>query len=231
MDGGGALVVLYEPVAVTQFGNEPDPLAAYLLEAWGIALQNDIIIDLTSQEPFIAIAAQYGNHIITQKLQSTATVFPTARSVQAGETIAGITKTELILTAQQSWAETNIAGINTGQIAPDEGADLFGPVSLAVVATQASTGGRLLVIGDAEFVTNQFYTAFGNADLILNSINWAAEQEDLISLTPKNVTQRRLQLPPQAYFLNLVLFGVVLVLPGLVLLAGIVVWVLRRRRA
>ncbi len=230
LDGGGSLIVLYEPIAVTQFGNEPDPLTAYLQEAWGITMQNDIIIDLTSQEPFVAIAAQYGNSPITQKLQSTATIFPTARSVRA-TTVEGITQTELILTSQQSWAETDIASINSGQVAPDEGVDVMGPVSLAVAATRATSGARVLVIGDAEFVTNQGYAAYGNGDLILNSVNWSANQEDIISLTPKDITQRTLQIPAQSYFLNLVLFGVVLVLPGSMLVAGVVVWYQRRRRA
>ncbi|HLF88925.1 MAG TPA: GldG family protein [Anaerolineales bacterium] len=228
---GGSFIVLSEPVAVTQFGTDPDPLTAYLQDDWGIALENDIVIDLTSQEPFVAIAAQYGNHIIMQKLQSLATVYPTARSVRAGTQLDGVTKTELVLTAQQSWAETDISSINSGQAAPDDGADLFGPVSLAVVANNTNTGARLMVVGDSDFITNQYYTALGNGDFIINSVNWAAEQEDIINLTPKNVTQRTLQLPPQAYVLNLILFGIVIVLPGLTLISGVAVWIQRRRRA
>lgn len=234
LEGGGSLMVLYEPAAVTQFGNEPDPLASYLEEVWGITMQNDIIVDPQAIQFFGELATvsnQFANHVITNKLQSTNAVFPTARSVRSGAEIEGISKTELVLTAQQSWAETDIASINSGQLAPDEGKDLFGPVSVAVVANNPSSGARLLVVGDAEFVTNRAYSAYGNGDLILNSVNWAAEQEDIISLTPKDITQRTLQLPPQAYALNLILFGIVLVVPGLMLLSGIVVWIQRRRRA
>jgi ABC-type uncharacterized transport system involved in gliding motility auxiliary subunit len=166
-----------------------------------------------------------------QKLQSLATIYPTARSVRAEAEIDGITKTELVFTAQQSWAEKDIASINSGQVGPDEGEDLFGPVSLSVVANNTSTGARLVVVGDSDFITDQYYPALGNGDFILNSVNWAAEQEDIINLTPKNVTQRTLQLPPQAYVLNLILFGIVIVLPGLTLVSGIVVWVQRRKRA
>ncbi|MCB9134894.1 MAG: GldG family protein [Anaerolineales bacterium] len=231
LDGGGSLILLSEPIATTQFGNDPDPLASYLEDAWGIKMQNDIIIDLTSQTPFVAISASYGDHVITQKMQSIATVFPTARSVQTLGGIDSVSATPLIQTAQQSWAETDIASINSGQVAPDENTDLMGPVNLAVVANSVSTGARVVVIGDADFVTNQYYVAYGNGDLALNAINWAAEQEDIISLTPKNTTTRTLQLPPQAYNLNLILFAVVLLLPGLMLISGVVVWVQRRRRA
>ncbi|GAB4579655.1 MAG: Gldg family protein [Anaerolineales bacterium] len=234
LDAGGALIVLYEPPAVTQFGNDPDPLTSYLQEVWGVLMQNDIIIDLTSQQPVVAIAGMYNDHVITQKLQSTATVFPTARSVSAATGLDGVTATEIILTAQQSWAETDIASINSGQIAPDEEVDLLGPVPLAVVANNPTSGARVVVVGDADFVTNQGLTALGNignVELMLNAINWGADQEDLISLTPKDVTQRTLQLPPQAYILNLILFVVVLLLPGLMLISGGVVWFQRRRRA
>ena len=231
LDQGGSLVVLYEPVAITQFGTEPDPLTDYLVQAWGIELGNNIVLDFTSQEAFLAIAAQYGKHVITDKLQSLATVFPTARTVRSNSDVDGIVITELILTAQQSWAETDIASINSGQVAPDEGVDMLGPVSLAVAASNSLNNSRVVVIGDADFITNQYYSAYGNADFVLNSINWAANQEDIISLTPKNVTQRTLDLPPQAYILNLILFGIVIVVPGLVLISGVVVWFQRRRRA
>jgi ABC-type uncharacterized transport system involved in gliding motility auxiliary subunit len=234
LDEGGSLIVLYEPIAVTQFGNEPDPLTAYLQDFWGITMQNDIILDLTSPETFTAIAYNYADHIITQKLQSLATVFPIARSIRAIGGIDGVTTTELIMTAPQSWAETDIASINSGQVAPDESLDVIGPVPLAVVATNNVTGARVFVVGDADFITNQGLTVLnnaGNLELIINAISWAANQENIISLTPKNVTQRTLQLPPQAYILNLILFGVVLVLPGSMLISGIVVWIRRRRRA
>lgn len=231
LDQGGSLILLSEPVAVTQFGNDPDPLANYLEDSWGIKLQNDIILDLSSQTPIVAIAASYGDHVITQKMQSIATIFPTARSVQAIGGVDGVSVTPLIQTAQQSWAETDIASINSGQVAPDPNTDLIGPVNLAVVANNSNTGARVVVIGDSDFVTNQYYVAYGNSDLVLNSINWAAAQEDIISLTPKDTTTRTLQLPPQAYVLNLILFAVVLLLPGLMLITGIVVWAQRRRRA
>ncbi|MBE3118816.1 MAG: GldG family protein, partial [Candidatus Atribacteria bacterium] len=62
---GGALVVMEEPAPLTQFGNSPDPLAAYLAANWGIAFDNDIAIDTNTSQPVYAVAATYGNHPIT----------------------------------------------------------------------------------------------------------------------------------------------------------------------
>jgi ABC-type uncharacterized transport system involved in gliding motility auxiliary subunit len=69
----------------------------------------------------------------------------------------------------------------------------------------------------------------GNGDLLINSIDWAAEQENLINLTPKEQTQRVL-LPPQRITTGLLFLGSVVFLPGLMLVAGIVVWAQRRKR-
>jgi ABC-type uncharacterized transport system involved in gliding motility auxiliary subunit len=79
LDNGGALIVLEEPVPVTQFGEAADPLAAYLSEKWGIDLGNDMVIDLSSNQPFIAVSSQYGTHAITDKLRSIASIYPTAQ--------------------------------------------------------------------------------------------------------------------------------------------------------
>ena len=80
-DKGGALIVMEEPLPVTQFGDAPDPLADYLAKKWDIKLGADIVVDLTSQQPFAPYAARYGSSPITEKLQNLTAQFPTVRSV------------------------------------------------------------------------------------------------------------------------------------------------------
>jgi hypothetical protein len=67
VDAGGSLVVMQNPVLFTDFGNSPDPLAKYLTDEWGITLNDDVIIDLNSQQPLYAVSAQYSQHPITTK--------------------------------------------------------------------------------------------------------------------------------------------------------------------
>ncbi|MFQ5615861.1 MAG: GldG family protein [Anaerolineales bacterium] len=230
LDGGGSLIVMYEPVPLTQFGDAEEPLTAYLAESWGITLGNDIIVDLSSNQPFTAVANQYADHLIIQKIQGLVTLFPGARSVQVTGKIDNVKPVEFIWTANQSWAETDFAALAASEIAPDEGEDIIGPVPIAVVAENSVTGGRVVVFGDSDFASNASYDLYGNGDLFVNAIDWAAGQEDIISLTPKDKTQRLL-IPPQRYVMGLVLLGSVFVLPGLTLLSGIIVWIRRRRRA
>jgi ABC-type uncharacterized transport system involved in gliding motility auxiliary subunit len=232
LSSGGAVIVMEEPIPVTDFGDSPDPLAAYLDQTWGIALGEDLIVDLSSNQPFVAVSSPnlYGDHLITQKLQGLFTLFPSSRSVVAGESPEGISPVELVNTAEQSWAERDLNSLESDEGAtPDQDIDLLGPVPLAVLAENFQTDARLLVIGDSDFASNAFFSAYGNRDLIVNAVDWAAEQENLVNLTPRESTPRVL-LPPTQYTMGLILLGSLILLPGSVILAGIWVWVRRRRR-
>ncbi|HSQ26163.1 MAG TPA: Gldg family protein [Anaerolineales bacterium] len=229
LGSGGALVIMEEPTIMTEFGEAADPLADYLGQTWGILLGQDMVVDLTSNQPFAPYAAQYGNHVITQKLQQVSTQFPTVRSVRVDAQASNVSPVELVLTASQSWAETDLAGLETNDVTFDQATDIPGPVSLAVVAENFEHGGRLVVFGDADFAIDANFFAYANGDLLINSIDWAAGQEALISLTPKNSTQRLL-MPPDRLTTQLMLLSIVFLLPGLALVWGIVVWVQRRRR-
>jgi hypothetical protein len=65
--------------------------------------------------------------------------------------------------------------------------------------------------------------------MIINSIDWAAKEENLISLTPKTTVDRYL-VQPQAYTMGLIFLGSLVVIPGIVLAAGIGSWLARRRQ-
>lgn len=233
---GGSMVVMEEPLPLTDFGDQTDALGEYLSSVWGVTLGKDMIVDLNSNQPFITVANQYTDHIITNKLRGVVTIFPTARSVTTDTSVTDARITEIVLTSPRSWAETDLTALTTSDeqgnalpIQPDEGVDLIGPITLAVTIEDQSSRSRLVIFGDAEFASDVFYSQYSNGDLFVNSVDWAAEQETLINLTPKENIQRLL-VPPGRYTLNLILFGAVIFLPGLVLASGIVVWVQRRRR-
>lgn len=230
LNKGGGLIAMEEPLLLTDFGDNPDPLANYLAQDWGSILGNDIVVDLKTTEAYLAIANSYGNHAITQKMTSLATIFPTSRSVQVSSTVVtGVSQTQLIETAQNSWAETDLDSVKNGNPGFNTGADLQGPVPLAVAAENAVTNGRVVVFGDAEFPLNAYIDAGGNLDMISNTVDWTARQENLINLTSKQATQRML-VTPKTYTIGLLFLGSLILLPGIVLVGGIVAWVLRRRR-
>lgn len=231
LDNGGALVYLAEPTPVTKFGDQPDPMVDYLRTVWGIALGEDIIIDVNPNNPqlFTVVSDRFGSHAITDRMYTLALVMPSARSVRAGTASEGVSLTELAYTTQNAWGETNLESLKQNQVSADQNQDLIGPVGLAVAGENSNTGARILIVGDSDFAENQAFNQYGNADFILNGIDWAAEQDNLISLTPRQTTQRVL-VPPQAYTMGLVLFGSVFLLPGLVIATGVMIWIQRRRQ-
>jgi ABC-type uncharacterized transport system involved in gliding motility auxiliary subunit len=227
---GGSLVYLTEPRPVTEFGDQTDPMVTYLQQVWGIKLDDDMVVDPSSNQPLMAITQQFGSHPITTKMPpSQVLVMPSARSVEAGKAPADVTLTDLASTTNQAWGETDYQSIQSGQVKPDQGKDLMGPVNLAVAGTNNTTKARILVVGDSDFGGSKAFTGYGNGDFIINGIDWAAAQDNLISLTPRQPTQRFLAVP-RVYTIGLILLGSVFILPGLVLLTGVTVWIQRRRR-
>jgi len=230
LEGGGGLLVLAEPTLLADSGEAEDPLAAYLAEDWGIVLGDDMVVDLSSaQASTVAVGAEFGTHVISSSLAGWVTLMPSARSLSLEARENGASQSLLVSTSGQAWAETNLEALQVNEVSPDEGEDIFGPVALGAAAENFATEGRVVVFGDAEFITNEFISAYGNADLIVNSVDWAVGEEALINLTPKETTQRLL-VPPQAVTMNLIFLGVVILLPGAALAAGTAVWVQRRRR-
>jgi len=229
VQGGGSLIVLAEPNQVTNLGDAPDLLSQYLAEAWDVQLGNDIIVDLTSQQPFVAVANSYARHPITEKLLGLVTFFPSARSIRIGAEGQNYTPVELVKTSDQAWGETSQSELESQRISPTEGEDLIGNLTLAVALVKPEAQQRLVVFGDSDFASNENFVQYGNGDLFINSVDWAARQEELINLTPRESIQRYL-VPPQRYTMGLILFVSVFLLPAIVLVSGGLVWYQRRKR-
>ncbi len=221
---GGSLVYLSEPRPVTEFGEQSDPMGAYLEQTWGIKLDEDMIVDPSSSQPLLAVSQRFGDHPVTQKMNSLAVIMPGARSVRAGTAPADVQLTPLAYSSDMAWGETDYASLQQNQVSVDQAKDIVGPVTLAVAGQNSRTNARTIVVGDSDFAGSQGYTSYGNSDFILNGIDWAAEQDNLISLTPREPIQR-MMITPSRYTIGLVLLGSVFLLPGLVVAMGIVTWI------
>lgn len=87
---------------------------------------------------------------------------------------------------------------------------------------------RVLVIGNSNFATDGWFSQQLNGDFFLNGIAWLAnEDEQNLSIRPKETVNRRLNLNPlQA---NLISGLALFIIPFLGVLAAIATWVLRNR--
>jgi len=94
-------------------------------------------------------------------------------------------------------------------------------------AAKKAPKARLVVVGTANLASNQFLSAQGNRDFFMNVVSWLAEDESSISVRARDAKSAPIVLtPPQA---EMVLWGPVAVLPGAIILVGILAVVSRRR--
>jgi ABC-type uncharacterized transport system involved in gliding motility auxiliary subunit len=144
----------------------------------------------------------------------------------------GLQATDLVKTSPSSWAETDVDGIfQRSEATLDAGADTKGPVSVAAVVnadlkemgngTEGTT--RLAVYGSVEFAGNkELEGTYYNRDLLLNTVGWLVGQADLVSIRPRALRASRVQFTADQG--TVIFYLSVLVIPELLLIAGIAVW-------
>ncbi len=183
IEKGKRLILFLEPGDFPNIKN--------FLDFYGIEIENDIIVDLASRrflgDALSPLIINYPYHEITKDF-NLACIFTTARSLNLkGNLPSGVKGDILAKTSNASWAEKNIKEIETGKIKFDEN-DKTGPLPVACVVEKENKEGlkaRIAVFGDSDFITDKFINFSGNKDFVLNTINYLAEEEVLISIRPK----------------------------------------------
>ena len=220
-----------------------------LLKEWGINATQSVVVDvsgLTKVATIPVATPPYPNQTITGDRFQLITMYPVARAVvPLMGAPADRMAQSFIQTTARAWAETNLATLDPpDNLAPEpDKGDLTGPVSIAaavavpakVHAAQKKEGEeqrppetRVAVVGDSDFPANAYLGIEGNRDLFMNAVNWLAQQESLIAIRPKQAADRRLTMT--ASQMNAIAWMSIVVVPALVLGAGVFTWWRRRER-
>ena len=221
---GGAVLLLLDPLY--ESGLER------LLSEWGVSLGDDFVIDTSGIGSLFGldfttpVAVSYGEHPVTAKHGGMMTFFQLSRSVQFSEK-AGLEGTPLVMTSEAGWAESDLSVLESQgdhTVKLDEGVDRPGPVNLAMAVHDAAGGGRLVVFGDSDFTTNQYFDHQGNGDLVLNALSWLAEDEGLISIRPRDPGYNPIALTESdsewIFWLSVVLYPALIALIGLMVVSS-----------
>jgi ABC-type uncharacterized transport system involved in gliding motility auxiliary subunit len=221
---GGKLVLCEDPVVNSGLDS--------LLKDYGVKLGNDIVVDPTSYAfPDVrAVVPQYLYHAIVEKLSNDhiASILPFARSVQKTDpSIKGVTQTVFLQTTDKGWGITNL---KEKKPVYHPGIDTKGPVPLAIaceltLSDNPTKKTRVVVYGSSTFLSNQTQQ-YGNPDLALNTFSWVAEEENKISIHPREDEARVLNLTNVS--VSLMFWFCVVVIPLATLLTGGVLWWRRR---
>ena len=218
-----------------------------LAHEWGVQVGNNVVVDVSGMgrligtDASVPVAASYPSHPITARF-TFITAFPLAREaspVSGG--VNGHTAQTVVESSPRSWAETDIKEmLTTGKVSLDENkGDKKGPIALASAVTASAASAtppkpddapkpetRVVVFGDSDWAANAGLGIQGNRDLFMNTIGWLSQQENLISIRPKEADDRRITLTAtqQANITWLSL----LIIPGFVFGTGVYTWWRRR---
>lgn len=234
---GGRVLLMFRAPTPELAGSEQGLVK--LAADWGVKAGNDIVVDQVVRlfaGPALGlspIVASYGDHPITRDFKER-TLFPMTRSIEPElSPKPGLAVVEIARTSDTSWAETDLAGVFQRQEATLDSDDLRGPVAVAA-AVEADLAelkwgegtARMVVVGSTDFVVNQYINNFFNRDFAVNVVSWLAGEESGISIRPRTLRASRFRLTVDQF--EIVFALSVLLLPQLLLIAGIAVWWSRR---
>ena len=116
--------------------------------------------------------------------------------------------------------------------------EMMGPFAIAgiieasghIAESPAVAAGRVpsrtVVVGDSDFATNKYFNSSDNADLFLNSVNWLADDYELISIRPKLIAYRELVVNTREK--DFIKWSSWVFPPTLMIILGVFVWWRRR---
>lgn len=235
---GGAMILLLDPETPSTFRQ--------FITMWGVQTFDETVADVVSnvagqsQTPMVQrtngqyVPGSISGVPVADDLD--VTFFPGATGLMPvlppEDFPKYITYSALARSTPASWLETD-----PNEVSFDPSQDLSGPVDLAgVIQAAGSIDGqpvraanklaKLIVFTDSDFVRNGFFFSSDNADFFLNSVNWLADDTDLISIRPKLVPFRELVVNQRER--DFIKWSSWLVPPLMMLILSTIVWWRRR---
>jgi hypothetical protein len=235
---GGNLLLALDPVL------EHDEVASSGFEAplrdIGIRLDPALVLELNPERLLTRNAAEFvvtefGDHATTRALQHAGRVFMTL--VRSVTPLSGEGNVEILMrSSDKGFGKTHIADVASAA-QPERGpSDIEGPVTIAV-ATQLKAGltpsapklgGRLIVIGDSDFIQGPLLESaeLANFHLASSFVGWLAERPALIDIPPKKIKSGNIVFSQDDLWA--LFFRVAVLVPAAALILGVAVWLNRR---
>jgi hypothetical protein len=238
LHAGGNLLLLLDPV-LEHDQIQPTGFEGPLRDV-GIRLDPAVVLELSqdrllTRNPAEFVVTEFGDHVTTRPLQHAARIFMSvARSVTP---ISQEGSVEILMrSSEKAFGKTSIAEITPDAEPKRNPNDIEGPVTLAV-ATQVTAakdsvdkkpGGRLIVVGDSDFVQGPLLESpeLANFHTASAFIGWLAERPALIDIPPKKIKSGNIVFSQEDLWA--LFFRVAILVPAAALVMGVGVWLNRR---
>jgi len=211
-----------------------DVIASYL----GIEISKSSVVDPSSiqygADENISFASTYGDHPITRNFMLR-TLYSSAYELKAKGTYEnGWEVSSLIEVAAGGWLSSP-KKIQKNKLVFDKKIDKAGPINIAVALERkyGEKGQRIVVVGNAAFLSNLFITSGGNLDIGINIVNWLAGDDQLITIQPMPLKDVNVTIPSdsKSVFLAWTIFhSFQYFIPIGLFVIGFIIW-FRRRKA
>ncbi len=255
VEQGGNLLWLQDPGGLHGLQPLARLLGIKIAEGTVLDANEQLHALLGIDHPAVVPVVDYGRSPLGEKLTGSQSLFPFATMVlrdPAASADALVWQTEEFLnTLPNSWLET---GSIEGSVVFDEDkGDQLGPIPLGLTLTRlleqpdSSAAGsnpneaapqtagkedelqqRVVVVGDSDFMLNAFVGQGVNLDLATNIFNWLSADDNLLKIKVVGAPDASLEMGETSSLVLATFF--LLVLPLLLVLAGVVIWLRRRRR-
>ena len=224
-----------------------------LLYDWGLVADDVVVLDTdpasVTERGELRIAAFDPDHPMTSSLinHNLPILLGASRVVRPdpGRPLDDSLRTVVLAaTSKTAWGERHYM-TRDPQLYPvyNPGVDLKGLAGfeprerLAVVATSERVtpprnipfsvrGGRIVVFGNADLISNRQITQRGNLPIVLNAVDWSVDREVRLNTRPRPIERFQLSLS-QTDLLRL-RYSLLFILPGIAALFGVVVYWTRR---
>ncbi len=230
---GGSILLLVDPMEKYRCGD--------LLKFWGLRPENLFVVDVNGLffggQLGIVLVKNYPKSVITSGMSGKVSIFPLVVPLKTGE--KGKFEYEKFLETSPFPGSFGVKDINSylremnsqgGKIRFRKGLDVPGPFAFGYVVKskdKKNGRGRFIVITSAGFITNTFIKDNLNSDIFLNSVNYLAQDESLISISPRKPEDKRIYLTASG--IMTIFYVSVVLIPLLFFIIGVVVVVRRRR--
>lgn len=222
---------------VTNYGDYSTadmPNLTALMAEYGMGAQDGIVIE-NDQSRYLSGYPYYllpnvKSHDITQPLVDGGSYIlaPMAHAITVSDTLPKNVSVDALLTTSAN-AYSKADAYNAQSIA-QTAEDLTGAFNVAAAAQNSETGGKAVWISTSGLLNESIdkMVSGSNSDLVLNALSWLTGSETGITIHAKSLTTQTLTVPTGAASLwsGLLMF----VIPGAMLLLGVVIWAMRRKR-